>query len=682
MPSWALVVTLGPVGGFIASGRRSRDLWWGSTWLSECTCEVAASLLDRPAAEGVAARLLVPSERRVREIRESNEGQRAAYGGRVTNHVEAEVTAPSAAEVEELARSCEATARKYLSNQLRHRFEAFKEQSSRRKRRLRRALDDVVERHLFDAQVDAIEKGDFIEVYAAWAPVGEDGLPSALRRAWTLLDGRKRARLFEAPAWARDGRAKCDLDPGRDSVLHTANTRDRRVGGREASRRHLARRVLGIGPEEELDALGLARRLAAFTPGPDLKPLPFPPVSRVAVDPWIERVNEHAASAALLRNVRSFLESDEVQSNPFFFSWCSPARDPQTRYDPAARRRGEGIFPFDASILFEGGLDALLEEVRRAQKRGRGAASDDLREELAGARRHLETLRPWVGELHRLHRAPVPYYALLAMDGDGVGHALLAERDLERKAELVAALDEFADRAAEIVREHHGCAFYAGGDDLAAYLPLDRVLGAAAALAAAFEAVQATFPTDSGVSISAGIALAHVKADLRAVRARAQRALADAKRERRKGRAEWGAAPARGWATVVDLPRSGEERTACGPLSELLADLEQWRALLEAGGLSLRSGGFLTDLAQRLGDPSADAGGHRAIELARYRLLAQSRRSEKKASPRLEERLEEIRTEGWSGALRLAAELAIASRLRKARAASTVEEQPPAEGAA
>jgi CRISPR-associated protein Cmr2 len=667
MRSWALVITLGPVGGFIASGRRSRDLWWGSTWLSECACAVARLVIDPPPALGVKARLLVPSARRVREIGGLGERQRA-YGGRVTNHLELELEAPSTVEVRALATQCEEAARSYLAEQLRRTLRRLGGEKTRK--RVREAVEDVVEPHLYEAQVQAIEAGDFIETFSAWAPVEAD-LHRALERAWRLLDGRKAARVFDSPSWTREGRAKCDLDPGRDTVLKTANTRDRRVRGPEAARRHVSRRLLGIGPEEELDTLSLARRLAIFDPGPDLKRLPFPPISRVAADPWLHEVGADPATAAHLQRMRWYLETDAVQDNPFFFTWCSPARDPERPWDPAARRRGEGFFPFDASFLFEGGLAALVEEMRRLEERVARVPED-----LRAACRHLETLRPWVEALHRAHGVPLPYYALLMMDGDGVGHALLAERDLERKAALVAALDRFADRAEEIVREHHGCAFYIGGDDLAAYLPLDRVMEAVLALEREFAGVQAAFPPDPGVSISAGIALAHVKADLRAVRRRAQRALAATKAERRRRLAE-SRGPARGWATVVDLPRSGGERTASGPLTELLTDLRSWSGLLQREELSLRSAAFLEELAERFADPTKN--GQRGIELAPYRILAQSRRSEKKASRRLVERLQTVREGGWRPALRLAAELAIARRLCKAGCG---EEKAAEEGAA
>jgi CRISPR-associated protein Cmr2 len=643
--------------------------------VAECSRRVAGLLLDPPPDLGVTAALIVPSEQRVQEIGDQlqREGSESlAYGGRVTNHLEARVEALSCETVESLAAACENEARSWLAKQLQASLKAAKA-----KRAIAGVLGDVVEEELYEAQVKAIEHGDFLEFFAAWSLV-ERGLHEALARAWKLLDGRKAARLFGAPSWSRAGRRKCDLDAGRDSVLWTANTRDRhqeRLTGTMAARRHLARKRLGIGPEEELDALGLARRLAVFLQGPDLGKLPFPPISRVAIDPWLRRAAEDPDARGVLGEIRDFLDRREVKDHPLFFDWCSPARDPETKRGVAASSQEE-LFPFDASFLFEGGTDALLKALDLLRRRGADEAI------LAGAEAHLRHLRPKVATLHRLVSLPVPYYALLAMDGDGVGAALLAEESLQRKQELVGALDRFADGAEETFREMHGCAFYLGGDDLAGYLPLDGTLPAVEELADRFAAVQGAFGNEAEVSLSGGLVLAHVKADLRAIRARAQRALSEAKKARRRWREAQGglggAEGAAGWLTVVELPRSGMARTAVGPLRKLAANLAEWATLLARGDLSLRSAFLLSDLVARYSKERVPEGGRIGLELARYRLLAQARRSTKDAARRsegrLHNRLREVEQRGWREASHLAAELAIASRLRK------VPSQPRDEG--
>lgn len=665
MRSWALVVSLGPVDAFITSGRRSRDLWWGSTWVSVCTAAVARALQEEARGLGCEATLIVPTERRLRSIEEHAGRNDAAYGGRVSNFVEAVVAAPDVGTVQQLARACEGAARSFLASQLRQAVAAVGRQA-----KVRASLDQVLDRGAFEAQVAAIEEGDFLEIFAAWAPCGERGDVAAIERAWRLLEGRKAARLFNVPAWTRPGRAKSDLDPGRDTVLWTANTRDRAVRGAQASRRHLARRVLGVGPDEELDALGIARRLAVFVPSPSLGRLPFAPLTRVALDPWLHSARRQPKAAAALAAVRAILDRDDVQENPLIFTWCSPARDPERPFEPRAGRLENSLFPYDAGLLMEGALPALEKELRVLSQRISLGREETAARQLREAGQHLRSLAGPVARLHAELGPPSPYLALLFVDGDGIGALLRSEEDRERKQALVQALDQYADGAEEIIREHHGCAFYVGGDDLAAYLPLDRVLAATTALARRFAEAGSRWESGEAFSLSAGIVVAHAKADLRALRRRARRVLASAKEARRaaidSGTVQSGTVqPGEGFLSICELPRSGQERVATGPLRRLSGDLAEWQGWFAGGQLSQKSSVFLRDLASRFGDPAADDGGGLGLELARYRLRAQARRSPKKAGPRLEERLGEDQLASWSDAESLAAELTIALRLQR-----------------
>ena len=56
MSGWLLEITFGPVQGFIASARRSRDLWAGSRLLSEVARGAAFALRKR------GARLIYPAD--------------------------------------------------------------------------------------------------------------------------------------------------------------------------------------------------------------------------------------------------------------------------------------------------------------------------------------------------------------------------------------------------------------------------------------------------------------------------------------------------------------------------------------------------------------------------------------------------------------------------------------------
>lgn len=628
MTRYAVAIAIGPVGGFISAGRRSRDLWWGSTWLSHATVQVAGHLLDAGAA------MHLPSEARINAIRPHLSWPDAdaprpelAYGGRVANHVFAELEAPDEATLRAMISEAFGAGRRWLVAQL----DAAAEQAERRLQGVA-PLSAVLDRRAFDLQRDAIAQGDdFLECFAAWSPV-EEHAGAALQKANELLSQDKRARAFSAPTWTAPGRPKSDLDSGRDSVL---------VYGPSS---RAARGALGVRPGEGLDALGLARRVAAITdPQGKVGRLPFPPVSRIAVEPWLEQVCQRGGAAGVARIVAVL--SDALRDNatrPAFFSWCTPACDPSR----LPERFSTHVFPFDASALLEGGVEALQAEVDKTCPGGGARAT------LNGP---LAALMDEVQALHDRFGPPEPYYALVSMDGDGVGNALrdaLPAGDLD---ELVTSLDAFADRVEALVRAaHHGRVLYAGGDDLAFVVPVHQLLPA---IQAVYDDFQSGLPARyAHLRLSAGAVIAHVKADLRGVRRLAEDALKEAKVARKAA----GTSQANGFLQLIEQPRGGVARTVKGPLPDLIGRLSTWQAGVQIGAVSLRTPEILDELRDRAGDDPA------ALVLARGRILAQLERDgDRRSSPPLDALKRHLLTGlgSWKDASSLADELRVASRL-------------------
>ncbi len=180
----------------------------------------------------------------------------------------------------------------------------------------------------------------------------------------------------------------------------------------------------------------------------------------------------------------------------------------------------------------------------------------------------------------RRKNAPPAYFAVLAMDGDGMGEwlrgtrlpevgkvlhpaakayferhgagALLAARrplGPAMHAAFSAALAGFASRCApRIVADHRGVLVYAGGDDVLALLPALRGAPCAAALMRAFQEELGRTAT-----MSAGLAVVHYKEDLREALQIARDAEAAAKRSGKNA------------LTIAACRRSGEHAQA--PLS-------------------------------------------------------------------------------------------------------------------
>lgn len=642
MRHFHLDISIGPVGDFIAAGRRSRDLWWGSTWVSECATAIARGLRDDPRAK-----LHVPSTQRLDAIQRTND---RAYGARIANHLRAVVTAESASELADLVASLDRRAHEHLADIL--------TRCRRRGERILGARDfaELVDLAQWDAQLAAIRAGDFLELYAAWSSEGASA-------AGDLLTASKSARRFERPI-DDSARPKSHLDPGRGSVL--------REDPRGPQQRLRAR--LGLGRDEQLDAISLARRLCVFPDnGPELPQLPFPPISRVALDPWLAAVaREHPEPLAeLRRHLHLAREHDH-----YFSLWCSAAVDPEQ--PPSAAWLRHPCLPFDASLLLEDGPATLNTLWTRTLPASESPT-------------FLATAGTTVAALHRLAGVPEAYYALIAADGDRVGHALqqLPEAQVP---ELVQSLDDFADHAADLVQAHHGRAFYTGGDDVLAYVPLDVLLwrpdghpsGLLEALAELFNkyvntTLKRLLGPDSATSLSFGVALAHVKDDLRAVRHCADAALKQAKQHGAR-RSTHAGAPLTASLAICERVRSGAERVCQGSLADLTDALRTWVDLCRSGDLSQRSAHALLELHDRfalpLTAPTPRSDGEQAtaattrgdaigLQLARTSEILRRRRRDAEALPDpLERRLAAL--ERWDDARVLAHEFLLAERLFRA----------------
>lgn len=656
MSRYAFSVAVGPVGAFIAAGRRSRDLWYGSRYLSEVTRLAANALAGR---SGAATRLAVPLAGRIKEsfLVPRDELHRKPT---ITNKIDGWFDAADDTIAAGHLRAAHQAAVDFLAGELKR----LKDHVS--------ATGVVVEAAI-DGQIAAVELGDFIELYAAWVRVdGND--EAALDRARQLVAHRKMTRGFQV-ATSQPGRAVSSLDPGRPTVLFDA---DSRAHGLDAARAIDGGRLsLGVRPQERLDAISLARRLAVFWHTDrsfGLPRLPFPPLARVTADPWLDGIDPNDDDLGdILRTFDALLDASDGARREALFGLSSPSREPGRA--PRARR-----FPYDPSVLFDGGLTAMHREVDRlwhgrrafngpafdASAPGMSAeAATRQRRILSEMRAALARLAAPVEGLHRRYGTPEPYYALIEADGDGMGRLLGQLTGKPRDATL-RALYDFADRAWEIVEDHHGCTFYAGGDELLAYAPLDRAIPLVRDLAAEFRrgvAREIERHLGSSTGLSVGVAICHVKYDLRAARRETHDALDEAKRDRaRRGDGRPGLA-------IVEQPRGADARRVAGALTDLCDDLGVWRRLLARGDLSMSTAHALLRRADQL-----DSGTGDGLELASAELTLRRQRTghtgdgDDPELDRLRERLHPVHLGGWSSVRGLAHEVLIAHRIERTAA--------------
>lgn len=317
------------------------------------------------------------------------------------------------------------------------------------------------------------------ETYWAAAEITDvNGYGAAYIAARDALDAAKRTRIF-GPA---EEFGRKDVLSGRRAALRLGTLDAPEYWGEVA--KQVDRPDLRPDGRERLDAIGATKRFSDLA-----RKVKFPSTSTVASADFAQfagvRLDAYrSAVARLLGNHGYFVDED----NPYW--------------------------PYDGDLLYLEGLEPgpLAESY--------GLTKPDL-DPLLLQKAKL-TLRAVYAEMGW---RPAPYYAILTMDGDGMGErisACLKTADpAQAHADLSARLSEFAGRAPDIVDSHLGKTVYCGGDDVLALIPLRVALPTA-------QELETVFREKAGGTISAGIAIVHhtypLGAALRAARQAEKRA--------------------------------------------------------------------------------------------------------------------------------------------------------------
>ena len=554
MPQYLVTLSLGPVQTLIEAARRTRDLWCGSWLLSE-SARAAARVLH----EAQSGCLIFPCPEKPDEELEPQ--QEPGDSANIANILRAEVELPNA----DAARALCERAKQAAAQRL---IDLGEQARGRLKVKLRYAV--------WQAQI-----GDLLEGFAAWVeiPAGNDGYTQAGTKLGATLAARKATRDFSPAAPLKTpSLPKSSLDGALETVLPE-----------HWHEEHRARRQLGLSRGEQLDALGVMKRMAGQVEQ-------FTPYSRVAADPWIRT-----------------LEAEQQQA-------LSVVYEPLVQSKLATRVSGNrGAYealPYDAQMLYDFRLDNAL------AAKGEDAAEPEEREALLKLQKVIRSLSEEKG-------APVPYAVILKADGDRMGALLQQARQAADSRAISQALHGFASSVRELVRHHHGHAIYSGGDDVLALVPLPEALACARTLAEAFAGALQPVAKSLGLdaaehpTLSVGLAIGHLMEPLGALRQRAGHAEHLAKGDAEKK-------PRNALAVVLGIRSGGElEWRANWDDAEALSDLEAFTAAYRDGQLPSRVAYDLRAIDRRLAwmrdDTSAQACGMREAEVARMLDRAQAR---------------------------------------------------------
>lgn len=264
-PQYLVSIAVGPVQEFIASGRKLRDLWYGSNLLSELSKAVVRSLSAQD------CELIFPAV--------ADPNQLAIDSDLIVANKILAVTPKGVAPQEILTRAKQ----DYL-----HFWRELCDQI------LKRLPANSIDNDRYIKQV-----GDFGEFYGVWTL--NDFYKDARLLTEQLLAGRKSLREFQAPSWKGAGIPKSSLDGIRENVVVLPKVLEGQF-------------LLKKG--EMLDALGIVKRkgVHAKTRG---RPK-FDNLSEVAVQPYLAGLayDDQAKQIFRTTDLSSFLASHSIESPP------------------------------------------------------------------------------------------------------------------------------------------------------------------------------------------------------------------------------------------------------------------------------------------------------------------------------------------------------------------------------
>ncbi|MCC6785231.1 MAG: type III-B CRISPR-associated protein Cas10/Cmr2 [Planctomycetes bacterium] len=468
--SFRLDLSIGPVQGFVAQSRRTRDLWGSSYLLSFLA---AHAMVGAQRAGGTIVQPRVADDPLFHWASGQREGSAPAIGS-LPNHfvVEVESDPKGVAGAAILAmraawdRVCEAVWVRFVAP----------------------AVSGSATRGIWERQVQA-----FWELTWTAGDSAQHGL-LARRKHW------RSHRLPDEPG------DKCSvMDELQELSGHVrATSRPERDAQDEFWRRvGSGMGLLDLRDGERLCAIAFVKRMfpkvAEAALGWRLDTAHWPSTVYVGAVPWIRRATRAAPAEARAYGdaVRRHAEGALAERQPNFDGLKGATTGEFSRLDANY---------FHSEFVTNERLCPL------------GASSDGVR----------EGLRQLLAKVHAKVGAPPAFYGLLLADGDRLGKLIgtLGRESVGR------ALFKFTSDVPGVVRAHDGVTVYAGGDDVLAILPAARALPCSAALAESYAAAfRGADSREARATLSAALVLAHARTPLSTVIAEAHRLLDDVAKE-------------------------------------------------------------------------------------------------------------------------------------------------------
>ncbi|MFZ1389068.1 MAG: type III-B CRISPR-associated protein Cas10/Cmr2 [Thiolinea sp.] len=484
--------TIGPVQGFVAQARRTRDFWAGSFILS-CLVTVAMKAVVKQ-GDNNTIEFPLPDDSFMKTVESGNANIKQ---GNVPNRFKAEV---SKAFKPELVEQAVRTAWKELAEAV---WKKDLENFSLKTAKTREIWERQIE-GFWDIQwaiIDDESESSTLDKLKNWRthlPAPEAGVKCMMMDGWQELSGAE-----------RPGRKEEDSEGPYNfwNTLREGKEVDLREKEYLCAVAYVKRRFVHVFESLKID-------MGSWTAHGWKIPKNVPSVDYMAAAPWL---------AQLLKKAKEDTELEKLMWD-FHDAAVMLTRDSseiptlgypewQSNIDCVREANKEGSKKWqalDGRVFF----DSMLENPRLWDKGPNGTKAEDAQSLL----KQLKVLRK------KAALEPVsPFYAILMMDGDDLGKQM---SDVDKQEYITKGLSDFTKEVEGIVDKHSGFLVYAGGDDVLAILPLEYAMDCAVELRTTYDAVfreinkeaRKKQPEDKQVwiqtSISAAIEYAHIKTPL------------------------------------------------------------------------------------------------------------------------------------------------------------------------
>lgn len=553
MAEYLFLMTIGPVQEFIATARRTRDLWYGSWMLSE---------LSRAAAEAILTdnrnTLIFPDP----SVIKSTDTDAAHEPASVANKIVAKI------ETDNIEKAARYIKRAVIRRMSILRTEAFK---------------SISDWSSADQKLAKQQVAKLLECYWAAVPlIHEDRYYEQRKLLEEVISARKATRQFtQVQLTEEQGRyPKSSLDGKHESVIRESAYPDRKNDVQQRRKKLKALYAsFGAKQAERLSGVDLLKRRGNYKDDQ----ADFPSTSHFAAVPFIEQLVKKHGNDKIRNMFNEYRTSLETLITDQRMVRLEKLNE---RY----RLAFAALDNYDASILY---MSRLAEEIDVKDEETRRSAEQALQNFLKHAANEAQ---------------PKAYYAILQADGDSMGKVIDNQKSIAAHQMLSGRLAAFAKAARSIVEQYRGALVYAGGDDVLALLPVDSVLQCAHDLHSRFDefvgidyrcatCAKPQFVDEAcrSPTLSIGVAICHHLEPLNDALILVGNAEKAAKHVPGKN----------GLAISVDK-RSGEPQQIAGGWagdSNFFTRVQSWLRLMQDNELSAGAPYELRDLTERLGEP-------------------------------------------------------------------------------